>query len=214
MREAKTLAEQLREKFEEAAKKEALKATLNAWDSEEKKQINGEPMTTPTTTTTATQPKTVTQATFEFIKAHPQCKIDEIIKGVYDNGFSGKSASSLSYQMARAGWVKKEDRCFTTCIDKLPEIGLTKQLRLMAIAECKEARKRKIVIVSRNAQSAPPAQPDANVAGIGAIPLPPAPAPSQPVYLHTWDPEDVVNPLTVVQAIAVHKYLQKIFGAL
>jgi hypothetical protein len=151
--------------------------------------------------TTATEEETpmqltVTEAVFNHIRANPNQKIDEITKAVSGLGYIAKSVSSLTYQMVRAGILAKdEDRCFTACVDTLPVLSLGKLTKIKEETERKEARKQK---------------------RLTATTAPKEDAEQEPthVFFHTWEPEDVVNPLTLVQAIAVHKYLQKVFGSL
>jgi hypothetical protein len=74
---------------------------------------------------------------------------------------------------------------------------------------------RKIVIVKRKTSGEAASAHDANVAGIGALTV----NTEQPVKYKfkehaAWKPEDTVDTLTLMQAKAVHAYLQKLFGAL
>lgn len=224
-----TIGEQLRAKFEAASKAEALKSTLNEWDQDEQKQIKGEDM--------SAQPKhlfgvtnNASRETFYFIKDNPNLGIAEIKAGLVARGFKESTVSSLAYQMVVAGLCAKSniDHTFIAIADEFTPFNVNKirrELKLKQQAEdkakmdafAKRDEGKKIVMVKRRtAEDVAQAQ---DAAGIGALTV----STDVKVDGHKigtfkqhapWKPEDTVDQLTLVQAKAVHAYLQKVFGAL
>jgi hypothetical protein len=220
MRVAKTIGEQLREKLDAASKREELKTTLNEWDQDEQKQLKGEVM--------PAQPKhlfgvtnNASRETFYFIKDNPHLGIGAIKAGMVARGFKESTVSSLAYQMVVAGLCAKNniDHTFVAIADEFKPFNINKlrrEAKLKQMAEDKAKvdmlnktqEGRKVVMITR--RTAEPEQ-NAHVAGIGALPVKAEP---QVTYTLKWRPEDTVDQLTLVQAKAVHAYLQKLFGAL
>jgi hypothetical protein len=226
MREAKTLGEQLREKLDAASKRETLNNTLNEWDQDEQKQIKGEVM--------PAQPRhlfgvtnNASRETFYFIKDNPNLGIADIKAGMAAKGFKESTVSSLAYQMVVAGLCAKSniDHTFIALAEDFKPFNVSKirrELKLKQLAEDKakiaafgkkDEGKRVVMITRRKAE---PEQ-HADVAGIGALTV------KTDGYRAglgmvkdqaAWKPEDTVDQLTLVQAKAVHAYLQKLFGAL
>jgi len=215
MRTQMTLGEQLRAKFEEAAKKEALQATLTEWDNDEQKQIKGETMHTTTTPTHLFQPtNNASRDTFNFILNNPGLRIAEIKAGLSNH--KANTVSSLTYQMVVAGLLRKDNNTCTFHAIK-PEFEPF-SINKIRRERKKAAEPRKLVIVKRRTAQEAQAAHNANVAGTGVDTSAGLGALTASVELKSrprpWMPEDVVNTLTVVQAVAVHKHLQKLFGAL
>jgi hypothetical protein len=216
MQVAKTIGEQLREKLLE-------------WDQDEQKQINGEVM--------PAQPKhlfgvtnNASRETFYFIKDNPNLGIADIKAGMMARGFKESTVSSLAYQMVVAGLCAKSniDHTFIAIADEFKPFNISKLRReaklkqqaadkdKMAELAKRDAGKKIVMITRRTAEDVAKAQ---EAAGIGALPV------KTDVSVdghkigtfkqHTpWKPEDTVDQLTLVQAKAVHAYLQKLFGAL
>jgi hypothetical protein len=218
----KTLGEQLREKLDAASKREALNNTLNAWDQDEQKQIKGELMTT---TTQARHLFGVTnnasRDTFNYIRDNPGLRIAEIKKGLQQH--KETTVSSLVYQMVMADMIRKDDNTsgFHTVVPAFVpyNIGKIRKEKMQARRAEELARTappaRKIVIVKRKTSDEAASAHDANVAGIGALPVKADPQVKYTFKEHAaWKPEDTVDTLTLMQAKAVHAYLQKLFGAL
>jgi len=222
MKVAMTLGEQLREKFEAASKREALNNTLNEWDQDEQKQLKGEVM--------PAQPKhlfgvtnNASRETFYFIKDNPNMTIGQIKAGMVAKGFKESTVSSLAYQMVVAGLCAKNniDHTFIALAEDFKPFNvnkLRKEAKLKQLAEDrakiaafgKRDEGKKVVMITRRKEEPAP-EPHADVAGIGALPVKAEP---QVTYTLKWRPEDTVDQLTLVQAKAVHAYLQKVFGAL
>jgi hypothetical protein len=219
MKIAKTIGEQLREKLDEASKRESLNNTLNAWDQDEQKQIKGELMTT------NTQAKhlfgvtnNASRDTFNYVRDNPGQRIAEIRKGLQQH--KETTVSSLVYQMVMADMIRKDENTsgFHTIVPAfIPyNIGKIRREKMQARRAEEVARTappaRKIVIVKRKTSGEAASAHDATSVGIGALTV----SAEQPLQARPrpWRPEDTVDQLTLVQAKAVHAYLQKLFGAL
>lgn len=218
MRVQMTLGEQLRAKLEEAAKKEALQTTLNEWDNDEQKQIKGETMNT--TAAHLFQPtNNASRDTFSYVLNNPGKRISEIKKGLPNH--KPNTVGSLVYQMVVAGLLRKdENTCtFHAIKSEFTPFSINK-LRKSRKQKEAEPTRRLIVVKRRTAQEAEDAH-NANVAGtssgLGALTSSAGIGLSANVELTSrprpWRPEDMVDTLTVVQAIAVYKHLQNLFGA-
>ena len=221
--EMATLGEQLRAKLDEAAKKEALKSTLNEWDADEQKQIKGEVMQT-TKKHLFGVSNNASRDTFNFVRDNPGYTVAELKKALKQHKES--TVSSLAYQMVMAGMFRKDDvtggfyaivpEFIPYNISKVRRARLQKQQQEMAVLS-EKAPPKKIVMLKRKQGGGfkVDVSHNASNAGIGALtvntdqPMPPLQARPRP-----WRPEDVVDQLTLVQAKEVHAYLQKVFGAL
>jgi hypothetical protein len=209
----KTLGEQLREKLDEAAKRESLNNTLNAWDEDEQKQIKGELVNT-TQKHLFGVTNNASRTTFNYVRDNPGLRVGDITKALTAQGYKETTVSSLLYQMVTVGLFRKDgytSQFFATKpefepynINKIRREKAEEQRKRDAemLAEVPSPA-RKVVLIKRRTP-----EPDANAAGIGALVTT-----DQPLN-DAWRPEDVVDQLTLVQAKAVHAYLQKVFGAL
>lgn len=218
-----TLGEQLRAKLDEAAKKESLKSTLNEWDADEQKQIKGEIMDT-TKKHLFGVTNNASRTTFNYVRDNPGLRIGELIKRLSAQGFKDTTVSSLAYQMVTVGMLRKDDNTggFHAIVPEFVPYNINrirreraqKQQREMAVLNEAVPPKKIVLIKRRTAKDAETAH-NANVAGIGALTV----NTDQPVQYKfkeyaAWKPEDTVDTLTLMQAKAVHAYLQKLFGAL
>jgi hypothetical protein len=227
MRNAQSLAEQLRAAIEAKAKKEALASTLNEWDADEQKQIKGEVMNT-TKKHLFGVSNNASRTTFNFVRDNPGLRVGELTKRLVSQGFKDTTVSSLAYQMVTAGMLRKDDNTggfhaivpefIPYNINKIRRERLLKQQKEMSVLNEKIPAK-KVVLIKRKAngsgfESLTPkeeARHNANAAGIGALTV----NTDQPMRVAMpWKPEQVVDQLTLAQAKAVHAYLQQVFGAL
>ena len=214
----KTLGEQLREKLDAVAKKESLNNTLNEWDQDEQKQIKGELMTTTTAKHLFQPTNNASRDTFNFIRDNPGKRIAEIRAGLKQHKES--TVSSLVYQMAMADMIRKDDNTsgFHALVPEFVPYSIgkirkekKKERRTEELARATPPRK--IVLVKRRTQDE--AKPNADAAGIGALPVKADPQVKYTFKEYAaWKPEDTVDTLSLGQAKAVHAYLQKLFGAL
>jgi hypothetical protein len=197
--------------LEEAAKKQALQATLNEWDNDEQKQIKGETMSTTTKPAYLFQPtNNASRDTFNFVRDNPGLRIAEIKAGLPKH--KPNTVGSLTYQMVMAGLLRKDENTSTFHAIK-PEFEPF-SINSIRRQKKKAAEPRKLVVVKRRTAQEAEAAHNANVAGTSAglgaltasVELTSRPRP--------WRAEDVVDSLTLLQAKAVHAYLQQLFGAL
>lgn len=202
----------------EQGKREYLNKTLNEWDEDEQKQIKGELMTTTTAKNLFKPTNNASRDTFNYIRNNPGQRIAEIRAGLKQHKES--TVSSLVYQMVMADMIRKDDNTsgFHAVVPEFIPYNIGKIRK-----EKKQARRteelarvtppRKIVVVKRRtAEDVAKAQ---ESAGIGALTV----NTDQPIKYKfkehaAWKPEDTVDTLTLMQAKAVHAYLQKLFGAL
>lgn len=149
--------------------------------------------------------------TFNFIRDNPYLKSGEIVKALAKKGFKENTVSSLIYQMHTAGLLTKDDLGQFKAVGtefqpyNISKIRNERKRRQMAhdrqLQENVPSSGRLITIKRRTAKDVEQAR---AAAGIGALVQPEG----------NWRPEDVVDQLTLLQAKAVHAYLQKVFGAL
>lgn len=208
-----TIGEQLRAKFENASKAEALKSTLNEWDADEQKQIKGEAMQ-------ANKPhvfgvtNNASRDTFNFVRNNPGRTISELKKGLSQH--KGSTVSALAYQMVVVGMFRKDEntRGFYAIVPEFIPYNINKirkerrKKTQQQMQVLNEAAPKKVIMITR--RKAKPEQ-DAITAGIGALTVN---TDQQVTHTLKWKPQDTVDQLTLVQAKAVHAYLQQVFGAL
>jgi hypothetical protein len=215
-----TIGEQLREKLDAAAKREALNNTLNEWDQDEQKQIKGEIMTT--TQHHLFQPtNNASRDTFNYVRDNPGLRVSEIKAGLSQHKES--TVTTLVYQMVLAGLLRKDATGgFYSIVPEFVPFNINKVRRekkkeQQAAQQKANAKLPKPVVhLKRKANGGGfEVTPNANGAGIGALPVKAEPQVKYTFKEHAaWKPEDTVDTLTLMQAKAVHAYLQKLFGAL
>lgn len=219
MKLAKTIGEQLREKLDAASKREALNSTLNEWDQDEQKQIKGESMET--THKHLFQPtNNASRDTFNYVRDNPGLRVSEIKAGLSQHKES--TVTTLVYQMVLAGLLRKDATGgFYSIVPEFVPFNINKvrrekQKEQQAAQQKANAKLPKPVVhLKRKANGGGfEVTPNANGAGIGALPVN-TETPQYKFKEHAaWKPEDTVDLLTLQQAKAVHAYLQKLFGAL
>jgi hypothetical protein len=220
MKVAKTIGEQLREKLDAASKREALNNTLNEWDQDEQKQIKGEIMTT--TQHHLFQPtNNASRDTFNYVRDNPGLRIADIKVGLSQHKES--TVTTLVYQMVVAGLFRKDESgAFYPLVPEFVPFSINKIRRekkkeQQAAQQKLQAKLPKSVVHLKRKMNGGGFEiaPDANAAGIGALPVKAEPQVKYTFKEHAaWKPEDTVDLLTLQQAKAVHAYLQKLFGAL
>jgi hypothetical protein len=220
MKVQNTLGEQLRAAIE---KKTQLESTLNAWDADEQKQIKGEVMET-TKKHLFGVSNNATRETFNYVRDNPHLKVIEIVKALAKHGFKESTVSSLVYQMIVVGLLAKDSNGMGV-VATAPEFvpyniaKVRRDKELAQLAKDKEAQERLaarkfIVVKRRTEEDVAKAQ---AAAGIGSLAMN---VDGHKAGMGTfkqhqvWKPEDTVDLLTLMQAKAVHAYLQKLFGAL
>jgi hypothetical protein len=197
----------------EANKRQQLHNTLEAWEKDEKDTQLEKPMTIGKTKLFNVT-NNVTRATFNYVRDNPGAKSSEVVQGL--SNYNKTSVHSLLTQfVTQKQFGRDANGGLHTIVPEYVPLKSSAKVRKelaaqRASATKEEAPKRKIVMIKRRtAEDVAKAQ---EAAGIGALtvnaeqPLQARPRP--------WRPEDTVDQLTLVQAKAVHAYLQKLFGAL
>jgi hypothetical protein len=160
--------------------KSALEKALNEWEPPVAKP---EPASdNPYFTVT----NNVTRITFNYVRDNPGKTRKEVALSLGTQGFKASSVTSLLGQMLKQGMMRESaDLLYVTTNDYAP---LKSSKKLKALAAKPQAQQRKIVTITRRA--APVAEPT-------------------PV-VKEWSPSDVIDTLTVHQAIALFKALRNI----
>ena len=179
-----SLEKAIAEKEERAAK---LQATLDDWGDDE--PVNEKPTTKETTVTTTTAPITlsVSQQTFEFIKANPGITIKNAIQALVDKGLNFASVSTLISQMVRNGMVSRIDHRLNAKVTYYRPIQVSKK-----------AKHKQVRIVTR-----PQPQEEAEApAGIAALAKPDV----------AYNITSLLDNISVNEARALYVELKKLFG--
>ena len=192
----------LRESLEKAiADKEAraakLQATLDDWGDEE--PVNEKPTTKEdTVTTTAPAPikLSVSQQTFEFIKANSGISTKKAIKALVERGLNESSVTSLISQMLRKGMFSKVGHCL--------HAQVTYYRTPSAMKKAKPALEHKQVrITVRGEDISPPPTSTPPSAGIAALS-------SKPDV--SYNITALLDNISVNEARALYIELKKLFG--
>jgi outer membrane cobalamin receptor len=137
----------------------------------------------------------VCRTTFDFVRDNPGMTRVEIAKELEREGFKSKSVSSLLGQMLRQGLVYANGKLLYTNSNEYTPIKSSKVLR--ARAQDPSTRKKVTIVNTRTGEVVNP-----KPAGIAALPTAPVEKP--------WEPSDVIDKLTVRQALALFKELRNI----
>ena len=188
----------------ENGRRQFLSQTLNNWEQDEKKQITQQqekPMGTHLFRTT----NNVTRETFNYIKANPNKTTPEVCEALEKRGFKESSVHSICAQLSKQGQVVKDG--YTK---RMVAVGneyqpLKSASKFKALNEPKPAPKVLKVVKRREAPQ------DAGLAAI-APKEEPATRKAALIFLNEFDPHDVVNKLSVMQALELYDLLKKIFG--
>jgi hypothetical protein len=128
----------------------------------------------------------VTRITFDYVRDNPGKTRKEIALALGTQGFKPGSVSSLLGQMIKQGTMRESAHLLYVTTNEYTPIKSSKKLKAMA-AKPQEPQ-RKIVTITRRA--APVAEPTPAAKG--------------------WSPNDVIDTLTVHQAIALFKALRSV----
>jgi predicted SPOUT superfamily RNA methylase MTH1 len=148
-----------------------------------------EPEPMPETTPTKpyfTVTNNVTRVTFEYVRDNPGKTRIEVAKALEKRGYKTGSVSSLLGQMVKQGMMRESAHLLYVTINEYTPIKGSKALKAMAAKP--QEQQRKVVTITRRA--APVAEPT-------------------PV-VKEWSPNDVIDKLTVHQAIALFKALRSV----
>jgi hypothetical protein len=128
----------------------------------------------------------VTRVTFDFVRDNPGMTRVEVAKELAKQGYKPGSVSSLLGQMLKQGMMRESAYLLYATTNEYTPLKSTKALK--ALAAKPQEQQRKIVTITRKA--APVAEPT-------------------PV-VKEWSPDDVIDKLTVHQAIALFKALRNV----
>jgi len=160
----------------------ALQKALNEWEPTD-------PMPTPPPTPAKayfTVTNNVTRVTFDYVRDNPGKTRVEVAKAMEKQGYKPGSVSSLLGQMIKQGLMRESAHLLYATVNEYTPLKGSKVVK--ALAAKPQEQQRKIVTITRRA--APVAEPT-------------------PV-VKEWSPDDVIDKLTVHQAIALFKALRNV----
>jgi flagellar basal body P-ring protein FlgI len=165
----------------------ALRQALDDW----------EPPTTPAAPAPAkpyfTVTNNVTRVTFDYVRDNPGKTRVEVAAALEKMGYKPGSVSSLLGQMIKQGMVRESRNLLYVTINEYTPIKSSKVLKALADKPATPERKKVVLINKRTGEV------------VGAAPkVEPTPAAKE------WEPNDVIDKLTVHQAIALFKALRNI----
>jgi flagellar basal body P-ring protein FlgI len=168
----------------------ALQKALNEWEPTD-------PVATPTPTPAKAYfsvTNNVTRVTFEYVRDNPGKNRVEVAKALEKMGYKPGSVSSLLGQMIKQGMVRESRNLLYATINEYTPIKGSKVLKAMAAKNQANPERKKVVIVNKRTGEI-----------VGAAPV----AEPTPVA-KAWTPDDVIDKLTVHQAIALFKALRNV----
>jgi hypothetical protein len=128
----------------------------------------------------------VTRITFDYVRDNPGKTRKEVALALGTQGFKSSSVTSLLGQMCKQGMMRESANLLYVTMNEYTPIKSARALK--ALAKKPQAQQRKIVTITRKA--APVAEPTPEV--------------------KEWSPNDVIDKLTVHQAIALFKALRNV----
>ncbi len=168
----------------------ALQKALNDWEP-------NAPVATPAPTPSKSHfavTNNVTRITFEYVRDNPGKTRIEINKELEAKGFNAGSVSSLLGQMLKQGMLRENAHLLYATTNEYTPIKSSKKLKAMQAKNQANPERKKVVIVNKRTGEI-----------IGAAPkVEPTPV------VKEWEPNDVIDKLTVHQAIALFKALRNI----
>jgi len=176
----------------ENGRRQFLSPTLNNWEQDEQKQITQQqekPMGKQLFKTT----NNVSRETFNYIKTNPNKTTAEVANALEKRGFKESSVTSICAQMSKQGMVTK-DMYTKRLVALVPEY-----------VPLKPAKAFKSVKVVKQAPQ------NAGIAAIAPQEKPELKVPTSIVLTRNWQPHDIVNKLSVMQARELYDLLKEIF---
>jgi hypothetical protein len=166
--------------------KTALEKALNEWEPE------------PTPAPAPTKPyftvtNNVTRITFNYVRDNPGKTRIEVAKALEKQGYKPGSVSSLVGQMIKQGLIRESAHLLYAMTNEYAPLKSSKKVKALA-AKPQEQQRKKVVLVSKRTGEVIPAAPVAE----------PTPV------VKAWSPDDVIDKLTVHQAIALFKALRNV----
>ncbi len=132
----------------------------------------------------------VTRITFEYVRDNPGKTRIEINKELEAKGFNAGSVSSLLGQMLKQGMLRENAHLLYATANEYTPIKSSKKLKAMQT----NPERKKVVLVSKRTGEVVSAAPKVEPTPVGK----------------EWEPNDVIDKLTVHQAIALFKALRNI----
>jgi hypothetical protein len=167
--------------------KTALEKALNEWEPEPM------PETTPTKPY-FTVTNNVTRITFEYVRDNPGKTRKEVSVALEAQGYKTGSVTSLLGQMIKQGVMRESAHLLYTTTNEYAPLKSSKKLKDMQAKNQANPERKKVVLISKRTGAIVGAAPKVE-------PTPPA---------KEWSPNDVIDKLTVHQAIALFKALRNI----
>jgi hypothetical protein len=172
--------------------KTALEKALNEWTDDAKPAANNTPAT-PTTKAYFSVTNNVTRVTFDYVRDNPGKTRKEVAVALEAQGYKNSSVTSLLGQMVKQGLFRESANLLYVTTGEYTPLKSSKKMK--AVAEKQQApQRKKVVIVNKRTGEI-----------VGAAPkVEPTPVEKE------WSPNDVIDKLTVHQAIALFKALRNI----
>jgi hypothetical protein len=180
--------------------KTALSTILNQWEHDEEKQIMQQ-QEKPVGKQLFKATNNVTRETFNYIKANPNKTTAEVADALEQRGFKESSVTSICAQMSKQGIVAKDMHT-----KRLVAIVSEYQPLKAASAFKTEKPTPKVVKITKRRDAVQ----DAGLASIA--PKEDTTRKAALIFLTEFDPHDVVNKLSVMQARQLYDLLKQVFG--
>lgn len=180
------------------ALEKALAKTANAWAADDEAHQKIQPQQEkPVPKQYFQTTNNVTRTTFDFVRDNPGMTRVEVAKELAKQGFNSKSVSSLLGQMLRQGMMRENSKLLYANSKEYTPIKSSKVMKAKAKPAPMPERKKVVIVSKRTGEVINP-----KPAGIAALPTAPVEKP--------WEPSDVIDKLSVRQALALFKELRNI----
>ena len=199
----------------ENGKRQALNATLDAWEQDEKETQLEKPVIGKTHLFEVTT--NVSRETFNYVRDNPRCTMADIKRDLGAKGFNTTSVGSLLTQFVHQRHINRsaDGQYIALNTEYKPLMTRAKWDKTNGLPATTKAEKRKeklkqgLAAVKRKNT----AKHNAQAAGIGALPVQEKkPEVTSILISRNWTAQGVVDKLTVVQARQLYDVLKSIFG--
>jgi hypothetical protein len=167
----------------------ALRQALDSWEP----TVDISPPAPAPTKPYFTVTNNVTRVTFNYVRDNPGKTRVEAAKALEKQGYKPGSVSSLIGQMIKQGLIRESAQLLYVTANEYAPLKGSKVVKALA-AKPQEQQRKKVVLVSKRTGAI-----------VGAAPV----AEPTPV-VKEWSPDDVIDKLTVHQAIALFKALRSV----
>ena len=199
----------------ENGKRQALNATLDAWEQDEKETQLEKPVIGKSSLFEVTP--NVSRETFNYVLNNPRCTMADIKRDLGAKGFNTTSVGSLLTQFVHQRHINRsaDGQYIALNTEYKPLMTRAKWDKTNGLPATTKAEKRKeklkqgLAAVKRKNT----AKHNAQAAGIGALPVQEKkPEVTSILISRNWTAQGVVDKLTVVQARQLYDVLKSIFG--